>query len=231
MTFSPPWPSIIRKAALTVPVIVELTTACRSSEPTTAPAPLAAHVFDCDSGSRFVLARVVESAQSGEAVDLILPDRRVRLPRVVAASGVHYTAGGVSVWNKGREATLEIDGRVSRCIENRRRSLAEDARARGVELRATGNEPGWTLELFSDRLVLVEGYGAQRTTVPRPPRRTGSTAAEDVYVAEGQGRRRLIVRTRPGVCVDTMSGDRHAVTVDLEVDGKAYRGCGDTLAR
>ena len=101
---------------------------------------------------------------------------------MVAASGVHYAAGGVSVWTKGRDATLELDGRISRCVENRRRSIAEDARARGVELRASGNEPGWVFELLADRMVFVEGYGAQRITVPRPPP-GGSTSPATVYVA------------------------------------------------
>jgi len=168
--------------------------------------------------------------EAAEAVDLVLPDRRYRLPRVVAASGVHYAAGAVSVWNKGREATLEIDGRASRCVENRPRSIAEDARARGVELRATGNEPGWTCELLADRLVFVEAYGARRVTTPRPARQSGSASGGDVYVAVTESHR-LTVRIRPAPCVDTMSGERHGSTVEVELDGTSYRGCGDVLAR
>jgi uncharacterized membrane protein len=230
MTSSPPSRGLISKVALTVLVIAGLATACRSTEPTSSPAPLAAHVFDCDNETRFVLVRVDASAQAGDAVDLMLPHRRVRLPRVVAASGVHYAAAGVSVWNKGRETTLEIDGRVSRCVENRPRSLAEDARARSVELRATGNEPGWVFEFFADRLVFIEGYGAQRITLPCSPTQSGSTPAEAVYVAAGEGRR-LTVRSRPARCIDTMSGDRHALNVEVELDGKTYRGCGDVRYR
>ena len=41
---------------------------------------------------------------------------------------------------------------------------------------------------------------------------------------------RLIVRIRASPCVDTMSGDRHSLTVDIQLDGRAYRGCGDALA-
>ena len=230
MTSTPPLQSIVTTVTLTVLAIAGLATACRSAEPTTAPAPLAAHVFECDGGSRFVLARADGSAPAGEAVDLILPDRRIRLPRVVAASGVHYAAGGVSVWTKGRDGTLELDGRVSRCVENRRRSIAEDARARGVELRASGNEPGWVFELLADRMVFVEGYGAQRITVPRPPPQSSSTSPATVYVAVSEAHR-LTVRSPPAQCVDTMSGDRHALNVEVDLDGKTYRGCGDPLYR
>jgi membrane-bound inhibitor of C-type lysozyme len=192
-------------AGLVTLILVGLVAGCRSAnpvarhsaDPVAAPtAPLAAHVFDCDSGPSFVLARIEGGTEVGEAVDLVLPDRRYRLPRVVAASGVHYAAGSVSVWNKGREATLEVDGRVSRCVENRPRSIAEDARTRGVEFRATGNEPGWMFELLPDRLVFVEAYGARRGTTPRPARQSGSPSGSDVYVAVTESHR-LTVRIRP----------------------------------
>jgi putative lipoprotein len=149
---------------------------------------------------------------------------------VMAASGVHYTAGGVSVWNKGREATLDIDGRSARCVQNRRRSIAEDARARGVEFRATGNEPGWTFELFADHLVFIEAYGARRVTTPRPGRQSESASGDEVYVANTEGHQ-LTVRIRPTPCADSMSGDGHASTVQVELDGTTYRGCGDALSR
>jgi hypothetical protein len=31
--------------------------------------------------------------------------------------------------------------------------------------------------------------------------------------------------------VDTMSGDRHSATVEVELDGRRYRGGGDALTR
>jgi len=165
-----------------------------------------------------------------EAVDLVLPDRRYRLPRVVAASGVHYAAGDVSVWNKGREATLELDGRVSRCVENRPRSIIEDARARGVEFRGTGNEPGWVLEILADRMIFIDAYGARRVATPRPERQRGAASGHEVYVAVTESHR-LAVRIRTGPCVDSMSGARHGSGVEVELDGAAYRGCGDALPR
>jgi len=216
---------------------------CRSSEPTpraaepaataTPPAttaPLAAYVFECEGGTSFVLAMNKGGIGADEAVDLVLPDRRYRLPRVVAASGVHYAAGDVSVWNKGREATLELDGRVSRCVENRPRSIVEDARARGVEFRGTGNEPGWVLELFADRMVFVDAYGARRVATPRPAHQHSAAPVDELYVAETESHR-LAVRIRPGPCVDSMSGARHGSGVEVELDGVSYRGCGDALRR
>jgi uncharacterized membrane protein len=191
-------------------------------------APLAAYVFDCDSAPSFVLAMNKGGAGADEAVDLVLVDRRYRLPRVVTASGVRYAAGNVSVWNKGREATLELEGRVSRCVENRPRSIVEDARARGVQFRGTGNEPGWVLELFADRMIFIGAYGARRVATPRPARQSGAASGDEVYTAVTDGHR-LTVRIRPGPCVDTMSGARHGSGVDVELDGASHRGCGDAL--
>jgi uncharacterized membrane protein len=208
----------------------------RAAEPTTTAtpppataAPLAAYVFDCEGGTSFVLAMNKSGTGADEAVDLVLPDHRYRLPRVVAASGVHYAAGNVSVWSKGREATLDLDGRVSRCGENRPRSIVEDARARGVEFRGTGNEPGWVLELFADRMIFIDGYGARRVATPRPARQ-GGASGDEVYIAVTESHR-LAVRILPGPCVDSMSGARYGSGVEVTLDGASHRGCGDALVR
>ena len=223
-------------------VAAALAAGCRTGEPGRAAAPaapvpppattapLAAYVFDCDGGSSFVLAMNKGGTGADEAVDLVLLDRRYRLPRVVAASGVHYAAGNVSVWTKGREATLNLDGRVSRCVENRPRSIVEDARARGVEFRGTGNEPGWVLEILPDRMIFVDAYGARRVATPRPARQSGGAPADELYVAETESHR-LAVRIRPGPCIDSMSGARHGSGVEVELDSASYRGCGDALPR
>ncbi|HEY7365168.1 MAG TPA: META domain-containing protein [Methylomirabilota bacterium] len=191
-------------------------------------APLRAYAFDCADGPRFVMANTAPGAGASEAIDLVLPDRHHRLPRLPTASGARYADRGVSVWSKGREAILDLDGRVYRCLENRPRSIREDARARGVEFRASGNEPGWTWELLPDSMVFVGGYGTQRVATPRPARPGRVTPGETVHTARTETHQ-LTVRIRDNPCVDSMSGDRHASTVEVEVDGKAYRGCGDAL--
>ena len=187
--------------------------------------PLAAYAFECDDQQRFVLFRVPGKP---DAMDLTLGDRRQRLTHDRTGSGAQYAAEGVSVWTKGREAMLEVAGRVTTCREDRRRSILEDARARGVEFRASGNEPAWVLELMADRMVFIGGYGTERITTPRTGGSGASTAGGAVYSGAVEGHR-LTARVLPGPCFDTMSGEQSASNVEVDVDGKTYRGCGETL--
>jgi heat shock protein HslJ/uncharacterized membrane protein len=193
-----------------------------------APPLLRAHVFDCADGPSIVALSQPEGAGRGETIDLVLPDGRRRLPRVPTASGERYAERGVSFWRKGREATLELDGRTHACTENRRRSITEDARLRGVELRAVGQEPGWTLELFRDRMAFVRGLEGERATTPRPAPQASLAAGETVYVAITEAHR-LTVRIRETRCLDTMSGEGYEATVEVELDGRVYRGCGEAV--
>lgn len=194
-------------------------------EPASTAAPLAAYAFECDDEQTFVLSRI---AGKTDALDLALGERHQRLTHVRTASGAQYAADGVSVWTKGREAMLEVAGRVTTCRENRRRSILEDARARGVEFRAFGNEPGWVWELLSNRMVFVGAYGADRMTTSRVDAPNASTQGGAVYLGVADSRR-MTVRVVPGPCVDTMSGELTMFTVQVELDGKTYRGCGDAL--
>ena len=188
-------------------------------------APLTALAFECDDGQKFVLTRV---AGKPDAIDLRLGDRHQHLAHVSTGSGAQYTADGLSVWTKGLEAMLEVAGRVTTCRENRRRSILEDARARGVEFRASGNEPGWVWELLADRMVFIGAYGAERVTTSRSEAPSGGTPGGAVYAGAAEAHR-LTARILAGPCVDPMSGDLSESTVEIELDGKRYRGCGEAL--
>lgn len=109
-----------------------------------------------------------------------------------------------------------------------RRSVVEDARRRGVEFRAVGNEPGWVLELSSQMIVFVGNYGSARIATPRPAPAMDEGARETIYAAVTEAHR-LTLRIREVECVDSMSGEQWEATVEVEVDGKTYRGCGATL--
>ena len=195
--------------------------------PATGPAEgLMAYSFDCVAEAPL---SIVVSYRDPDAVWLFLPEQTVKLPRVRSASGAKYSDGETVFWTQGREARIELpDGRVWACAENRRRSLIEDAKLRGMDFWATGNEPGWTLEIGSDSLVFVTGYGAERHVFPGPEPRVDNEAGIAEWQAEADGHALKVFLTGRE-CRDDMSGEAFETTVEVVFDGRTLRGCGQAL--
>jgi membrane-bound inhibitor of C-type lysozyme len=60
---------------------------------------------------------VVSAAFEPSRAVLSLPGRTITLPQAISASGARYSDGTTTFWNKGREATFELDGRSRHCVE------------------------------------------------------------------------------------------------------------------
>ncbi|AEB09075.1 MliC family protein [Desulfobacca acetoxidans] len=69
----------------------------------------------CEDGKSFTLTLLPDE----DSVLLTLEGKPMKLPRVVSASGDRYSNGRTSVWLKGNEAFIEIDGKI--IIKNCRR--------------------------------------------------------------------------------------------------------------
>lgn len=155
-------------------------------------------------------------------------DRYLVLSQVRSGSGTRYQEGDVSFWSKGDEALLEIDGvRYSDCRLNHARAPWEDARRRGVEFRAVGNEPGWHLEVRGQKnLLFVGDYGAKRLLFEE----LDTSEAEGMlhYRAE-QGGNAIYVTVSETFCTDTMKGEQFPYTVLVQLNGAQYSGCGRAL--
>ncbi len=181
-------------------------------------------VYECPDDYSFV-ARTEDSK-----VWLFLPGKTIDLPRVTAASGVRYTDGDILFWSKGSEAMLE-DGnsRHTGCRNNPARAIWEHAKLNGVDFRATGNEPGWHLEISNRRdILLVTDYGQTRYQF------TSATLQEEPYtesaVYHARNRRdivEVVVTARP--CRDTMSDAVFPSTVTVIINDKRLAGCGKPL--
>ena len=157
-----------------------------------------------------------------------LDDRYVILSQVRSASGVKYAEGDTLFWMKGDEAMLTLDGqRYSGCQAVPARAPWEDARRRGVDFRAVGNEPGWHLELqFNRQLLFVGDYGMLRVMVSDPGEQLeGSTRV--YHVVEGANDLRLEIVDDP--CVDSMNGDDFPSQVSVQLNGRSFWGCGRML--
>lgn len=107
--------------------------------------------------------------------------------------------------------------------------------ARGVDFRAAGNEPFWTLEIDFDRSMRFSGLAPLPTVSTGFPRAAAMLREGDAtWTGEGPDGR-LVVTLSADTCFDTMSGERfdHAVQVTVQLPEGQTRtvdGCGRYLA-
>ena len=103
----------------------------------------------------------------------------------------------------------------------------QDAKQRGIDVRAIGNEPGWFLEIDHERWMrLLYDYAEKQATLPAvPPVVTNGTttyaAATDAHSL------RVTIDAR--ACSDGMSDMMYPLAVTVVIDGRSLRGCGRDL--
>ena len=128
------------------------------------------------------------------------------------------------------DGTLALTAASGAQLLFRRQEAAslQDARTRGVDFRAVGQEPGWVVEVKEgEQITAVLDYGATSLMMPTPAAET----AEDGTVTydASTDTDHLVLSVRRKICVDPMSGESHPSTVQLMVNDKPYQGCGDWL--
>ena len=186
--------------------------------------PTMTYVYECDDDSDFV-ARI-----EGEQAWLFLPTGTVSLPHTPSGSGAKYAAGPLTLWVKGEDASLETGGGSRRnCRNNRARAIWEDAKFRGTEFRAVGNEPGWHLEISAgEYIVYVGDYGQTKYRFPTPEPLVHQNPRITTYRVADRGQELLII-LEGRHCQDTMSGETFETRVTVVLDGEEFRGCGKAL--
>jgi uncharacterized membrane protein len=179
--------------------------------------------WDCEDG-RYL----VSSMKDGDMYLWIDQEQRTLKP-ARSASGAKYETRGLSFWAKGDEATLEVNGKSLQCKVNSYYSVWEDAKLRGADFRAVGNEPGWHLELFSSgESLLVTDYGAERFRFMAEGPELLEEGPGNVFTGQARGLS-IRVELTPGPCTDTMVDVDYQTTVAVNVGGRVLRGCGNPL--
>ncbi len=200
-------------------VAMMLAVACGDREPAPAggEAPTAPAVearFAC--GDLDVRARF----ESDRAV-LTLGERTLVLPQTRSASGARYGEGTTLFWNKGREATLALDGREYACREAR--DPWRDAEARGIVFRAVGQEPGWYAEIDEQgSLLLVYDYGSRR--IETMLARRSEPGGPIVYRSTGTPE--VVLTVVEQACSDVMSGQPFPSSVTVTIAAESASGSG-----
>ena len=187
-------------------------------------AGLLTYAYTCGSDTR-----VVANFRDPGLVWLFLPERTVSLPRLRSASGARYGDGSTTFWIKGREARLETgETGPTNCTEHRRESFIEDAKLRGNDVWAVGNEPPWMLEIGPDTSVIYIGYDRERHSFPTPEPHVEQEGRRTTWSGE-TALGPIIVELVGERCSDDMSGEIFEVGVSVTLAGRLLRGCGQAL--
>lgn len=175
-------------------------------------------VYTCPGDYRFSV-RVL-----GDVATVRLPMQTIALPRVRSASGSRYAANRMEFWNRGQMATLTAGGEShTGCAGQLAPTPWDEARLIGVDYRAVGREPTWSLEIDDGKYMrfIIEGSGALYTPVPDPTgdgkRRVYRALTESVDLE-------AIVEEKP--CLDPSTPDPFPHTVTVTFNGIPYVGCG-----
>lgn len=184
---------------------------------------ISTYVYQCGEELEFVAYVNTDTAW------LFLPGRTVQLKQTPTATGAKYLGEGVVFWSDGEYGWFRgNEGAFDRCVNNRKRAIWEHAKLRGVDYRAVGNEPGWHVELWPDRILYVGDYGSVQYSFDRPEPLIDQQGATAVYETAADGVS-FKMKIESGKCLDTMSGEEFSSEVTIWLGGRELRGCGNPL--
>lgn len=183
-----------------------------------------ARYFECE-GMGFLVR-----TGAGEA-GVFLPDGQFLLPQVPAVSGAKYSEGDMTLWSRGEEADLERRGRrYAGCRNNPARAPWEDARVRGVDFRAVGGGPAWSLEIKEGRAMRFEFRGGEAPVITGAPQPVVAEHKSSRMYDVHTGRHNLIVLVEDRICRDPASGEVFDAAVTVSLDTLlVVEGCGRTV--
>ena len=172
--------------------------------------------YQCGDGYRFV-ARF-----EPERVWLFIGQHTQSLPQVPSTSGIHYTDGRHTLRDRNGEASIDTPGDShTRCVNRPTAVPWEEARLKGVDFRATGQDSSWSLEIDDGSGIVFED-GRTRSTFP-PAKRDG------LLEMSSSGSRSITIERVRSECAETAGDDRFEFCVVVRLDGEEYRGCGREL--
>lgn len=85
-----------------------------------------------------------------------------------------------------------------------------------------GSEPGWTLEIYSNKIRVLVNYGKDSLIVNED---FASTYSNDNFNYNYKDFRLKIEQKK---CTDESKGDTHTHAVTFDYVGKTFKGCGDS---
>lgn len=156
---------------------------------------------------------------------LYLPGIALSLPRMPTESGTRYAANNYVLWQKPNGVIFNTpDKQFHHCGVQYRHNPWANAWLRGVDFRAVGNEPGWTLEMSDTRGIQLHWNGGKRELRDTLP--AVSRDDELFSYRGGTADQPLLVDIMARPCRDSMKGDTHSHAVRVRTGGQTLLGCG-----
>ncbi|MFU8832145.1 MAG: MliC family protein [Wenzhouxiangella sp.] len=157
---------------------------------------------------------------------LVLPWQDHALQVEPSASGAHYWSEAIEFWSRGHEsARLSLESRPDiDCRPADDASPWTAARERGIGFRASGNEPGWLMEVRNGdqaRLHLLLDYGAHELNfddITVLPDQNG-------FIAHAPGNH-VEIQLIHETCHDTMVDWTFPVRVEMTLNDLNMSACG-----
>jgi hypothetical protein len=163
-----------------------------------------------------------------DRVEITTPARTAVLPLSERSKAKgEFSNGTVSLSGLEDRIRLDEPGITYWCQSLPAEVPWQSARFRGIDFRAAGSNPEWTLEVDSGVAVeFATGQGASRAVTKFPPAAFTSSEMGNVLTAKS-GTHSLTAVSQKGVCEH--AGSTMTLTVSVTLDGKTYSGCGRNL--
>lgn len=102
--------------------------------------------------------------------------------------------------------------------------------ARDRDFRGIGQEPGWQLEIrMGSEMRFTYDYGKGSVVTPAARAELDANTGTRTFHAKAEAND-LLVEIVPVGCEDSMSGKPFPATVTVTLNGRGFRGCGESLA-
>jgi uncharacterized membrane protein len=178
-----------------------------------------ATAYACDNGDLIVTER------DGSRVFLYLPAQTVVLQPVSGG----WVGEDVRLTRIDTGLRLQYADEPPRsCVLNAAETRRQDARLRGVDVRAQGRDPvGWQLEIGPRAAVFATAEGL-RARFPMTDSEVDPATGATAYRFSDDGHQlRVQIASEP--CTDPSTGEPFGASVRVVFDGRTYQGCGEAL--
>lgn len=187
-----------------------------ATEETAPPAPaITSTTYRC--GKQTVAAEA-----RGDTLRLEIGGDAFTLRQAVSASGARYEAAGdpsTYFWTKGDNALLSLHGvAYPECAVL---TGSEETPTQKKTFSARGNEPGWSLNVTDDTIVLLADYGERRVAAPKPQGEKHDGVTRYSIPAE-----ELSIVIEDALCADDATGMPHPNRVTVHLGERTFTGCG-----